>query len=125
MERVLSERHKRAEGSLLEAEGIRAAAKEKLQAHADTLKKARAEIFAEQETARRRALEERQAGINGARAAAQVELQAAKKSLAAEVAAARAQLEQSSAVLAGEIAEAILTGRAPAASGSSPLAESS
>jgi F0F1-type ATP synthase membrane subunit b/b' len=108
MERVLSERHQRAEGARAEAESTRAAVREKLRAYADALKKARAEIFAEQEASRRRALDERQAAINAARAAAQSELQAQKKSLAAEVEAARAQLEQTSATLAGEIADVIL-----------------
>jgi F-type H+-transporting ATPase subunit b len=110
MERVLSERHKRAEGARHEAEVSRAAAQEKLRAYNDALKKARTEIFVEQEAVRRRVLDERQAAINAARAAAQSDLQAAKKSLAEDMEAVRAQLEPSSADLAGEIAEAILAG---------------
>ena len=116
MERVLSERHKRAEGARREAESIRAAVQEKLRAYREALKKARAEIFAEQEAMRRRALDERQAAINAARASAQNELQAQKKALEAEVEAARGQLEQSSAALAGEIAEVILAGGPPVTS---------
>jgi F0F1-type ATP synthase membrane subunit b/b' len=110
IERVLAERHKRAEGARQEAEASRAAAQEKLRAYNDALRKARGEIFAEQEAARRRWLEERQAAVSAARLAAQHNLQAAKKALAADVQAARGQLEQSSGALAGEIAEAILTG---------------
>jgi F0F1-type ATP synthase membrane subunit b/b' len=110
MERVLSERHKRAEGARQEAEASRVAVHEKLRAYSDALRKARGEMFVEQEAARRRVLEERQAAVTSARLAAQQELQAAKKALAADVEAARAQLEQSSGILAGEIAEAILTG---------------
>jgi F0F1-type ATP synthase membrane subunit b/b' len=109
--RVLAERHKRAEGARQEAEASRAAVREKLRVYNEALRKARAEIFAEQEAVRRRVLDERQAAINAARLAEQLDLQAAKKALAADVEAARAQLEQSSAVLAGEIAEAILAGR--------------
>jgi F0F1-type ATP synthase membrane subunit b/b' len=108
--RVLAERHKRAEGARQEAEASRAAVQEKLRAYNEALRKARAEMFVEQEAVRRRVLDERQARVTAARSAAQIELQAAKKSLAAEIEAAREQLEQSSAVLAGEIAEAILTG---------------
>jgi len=108
--RVLAERHKRAEGARQEAEASRAAVQEKLRAYNDALRKARAEMFAEQEVVRRRVLDERQAAVSAARTAAQLDLQAAKKSLAAEIAAAREQLEQSSALLANEIAEAILTG---------------
>jgi F0F1-type ATP synthase membrane subunit b/b' len=117
MERVLSERHKRAEGARQEAEASRVAVHEKLRAYNEALRKARGEIFAEQEAARRRVLEERQAAVTSTRLAAQQELQAAKKALAADVEAARVQLEQSSGALAGEIAEAILSG-APSGPGS-------
>jgi F-type H+-transporting ATPase subunit b len=110
MERVLAERRARAEGTRQQAESTRAAAQERLRAYQEALRKARAEIFSEQEAARRRALEERQAAVQQARQAAQQEVQTAKKSLAVDVEAARAQLEQSGAVLAGEIAEAILAG---------------
>ena len=111
MERVLSERHKRAEGARIEAEASRVAVHEKLRVYNDAMKKARAEIFAEQEALRRRTLDERQATINAARATAQSALQEAKKGIAAEVEAARAELEQSSGTLANDIAEAILAGR--------------
>jgi len=111
MERVLSERHKRAEGARVEAEASRVAAHEKQRIYNETVKKARAEIFAEQESQRRRTLDERQATINAARATAQTALQEAKKGIAEDVKAARVELEQSSGSLANEIAEAILAGR--------------
>jgi len=110
MERVLSERHRRAAGARQEAETSRAAVQEKLRAYNEALRKVRGEIFVEQEAARRHVLEERQAAVGAARSATQQELQAAKKALAAEVEAARASLEQSSGILAGEIAESILAG---------------
>jgi F0F1-type ATP synthase membrane subunit b/b' len=118
MQRVLSERHQRAEGARIEAEASRVAVHEKLRSYNDALKKARAEIFAEQESERRRTLDERQATITAARAAAQGMLQEAKKGIAAEVEAARAELERSSGALANDIAEAILAGR-PSGPGSS------
>jgi F-type H+-transporting ATPase subunit b len=117
MERVLSERHKRAEGARTEAEATRVAVQEKLRTYNETMKQARAEVFAEQETQRRRTLEQRQATINDARAAAQTALQEAKKEIAAEVQAARAELEQSSGNLANDIAEAILAGLASGPAG--------
>jgi hypothetical protein len=83
---------------------------EKLRAYKEALWRARGEIFAEQESSRRLVLDERQNAIHAARLAAQQELQVEKKSLAADVEAARTQLEQSSGVLAGEIADAILAG---------------
>jgi F0F1-type ATP synthase membrane subunit b/b' len=110
IERVLTERHKRAEGAREEAEAIRAAVREKLRVYNEALRRARSEIFSMQEAARRLVLDERQAAVIAARLAAQQELQAAKKSLAAEVDAARLQLEQSNGVLAEEIAESILVG---------------
>jgi F-type H+-transporting ATPase subunit b len=110
MQRVLAERHARAEGARRQAESTRAATQEKLRTYQETLRKARAEIFSEQEEARRVALEKRQATVQEARQAAQREVQAAKMALAADVETARAQLEQSSAALAGEIAEGILAG---------------
>ena len=120
MERVLSERHKRAAGARQEAEASRTAVQEKLRVYNEALRKVRGEIFVEQEAARRHVLDERQAAVNAARSAAQMEVQAAKKMLAAEVEAVRLQLEQSSGVLAGEIAEAILAGR-PTGSGATRL----
>jgi F0F1-type ATP synthase membrane subunit b/b' len=110
MQRVLSERRKRAEGARTEAEASRVAAHEKRRTYNESVKKARIEIFAEQETKRRRTLEERQATINAARATAQGALQEAKKGIAADVQAARAGLELSRDTLANEIAEAILAG---------------
>jgi F0F1-type ATP synthase membrane subunit b/b' len=118
MQRVLSERRKRAEGARVEAEASRVAVREKLQTYNDTLKKARSEIFTEQESQRRRTVDQRQATINAARATAQAALQEAKKSLAAEVQAARTELEQSSGTLADQIAEAVLAGM-PSGPGSS------
>jgi F-type H+-transporting ATPase subunit b len=118
MERVLSERHKRAEGARIEAEASRVAAHEKQRIYNETVKKDRAEIFAEQESQRRRTLDERQATINAARTTAQTALQEAKKGIAEDVKAARVELEQSSGSLANEIAKAILAGR-PSGPGSS------
>jgi F0F1-type ATP synthase membrane subunit b/b' len=118
MERVLSERHKRAEGARVEAEASRVATHEKQRFYNETVKRARTEIFAEQESQRRRTLDERQATINTARATAQAALQEAKKGIAGDVKAARAELERSKDTLANDIAEAILAGR-PSGPGSS------
>ena len=91
---------------------------EKQRFYSDTVKKARAEVFAEQESLRRRTLDERQVTINTARATAQIALQEAKKGIAADVQAARAELERSKDTLANDIADAILAGR-PSGPGSS------
>src|SRR5258708_40268655 len=116
IERVLDERHRRAEGARQEAESSRAAVQVKLRTYNDSLKQARAEMFVEQEGVRRRVLDERQAKVSAARMAAQKSVQEAKKIIAAEVKAARAELEQSSGTMANEIADAIIAGR-PSAPG--------
>jgi F0F1-type ATP synthase membrane subunit b/b' len=118
MQRVLSERQKRAEGARIEAEASRVATHEKQCFYNETVKKARAQVFAEQESQRRRTLDERQATISAARVTAQSALQEAKKGIATDVKAARAELEQSKDTLANDIAEAILAGR-PSGPGSS------
>jgi F-type H+-transporting ATPase subunit b len=110
IQRVLEERHKRAEGAQADAEATLATAHEKERFYGDSLKKARAEIFTEQEGERRRTLDERQTKINQARTTAQAALQEAKKGIEADVKSARAELEQSSGSLADEIAGAILEG---------------
>jgi F0F1-type ATP synthase membrane subunit b/b' len=110
IQRILAERHRRAEGARQEAEAARVAVQEKLRTYNEALRKVRGESFAEQETARRHVLDERQAAIQTARVTAQQELQAAKKALVEEVQTARVQLEQSSSTLAAEIADAILAG---------------
>jgi len=122
MERVLTERHKRAEGARQEAEASRAAVQEKLRTYNEAMRKARGEMFTSQEAARRIVLDERQAAVSAARASAQYSLQEAKKVLAEEVEAAHAQLEQSSGALASEIAEAILAG-GPSDAGRIPSGE--
>jgi len=69
--------------------------------------------LAEQESQRRRTLDERQATINAARTTAQTGLQEAKKALPRMSRAARVELEHSSGSLANEIAEAILAAALP------------
>jgi hypothetical protein len=88
----------------------------KLRVYSDSMKKARTEMFVEQESVRRRVLDERHVKVSAARVAAQTALQEAKKVIAAEVQAARTELEQSSGAMANEIADAIIAGR-PSAPG--------
>ncbi len=114
LERVLAERRARTEGARRAAESSRAAAQEKTRAYQEALKKARAEIYAEQEAARRAILQERAAQIRAARSRASDEVRAAKEKIFADLAKARAEVETLSPALAGEIARAILERRPPA-----------
>jgi F0F1-type ATP synthase membrane subunit b/b' len=108
--RVMHEREARIEGARKDRESLHAAAQEKDRAYHEALRKARADIFAEQETARRVALDERSATVQQARAAATEEIHAARKRIAAEQEAARKELEASSQQLAEHIATAVLSG---------------
>jgi F0F1-type ATP synthase membrane subunit b/b' len=110
MQRVLAERHKRADGARVEAEASRVTAQEKQRVYGETVKRARGEVFVEQEARRRQTLEARQATITAARTTAQNALQEAKKGIAADVQAARVELDRSKDNLANDIAEAILAG---------------
>jgi len=108
MASVVAERGRRIEGARREAEELRKGAQEKMRAYQDDLRTARAELFREQEAARRAALDERGAALQQARQRANEEIVAAKKRIRLEIEAARAELETSSNQLAGEIARAIL-----------------
>ena len=112
LEKVLDERSARIEGARRSAEAAQAAAQEKARGYKDALKKARADIYAEQETARRGALEERAAILRDTRNQANETIRVAKERIAAEMTQARAQLERETQSLAGEIVR-VLLGRSP------------
>lgn len=108
IERVVEERGRRIEGARREAEELRKSAQEKSRAYQEALRKARAELFREQEAARRVALDERGASLQQARQRANETIQEAKGRIRTEIQAARAELETSSTQLAEEIARTIL-----------------
>jgi F-type H+-transporting ATPase subunit b len=110
IERVLHERAAKIEGAHKERESLLAAAQEKDRAYREGLRKARMEILAEQEAARRVVLDERSAVVQKARTAATEEIHAARARIAAETDAAKGQLEASSKQLAEQIANAVLSG---------------
>ena len=101
--RVMAEREARTEGARREAEACQAAAKEKIRAYEDALRKARTAVYAEQDTARRAIMESRAAAAREARNRAMDRVKSQKDGIAREVAAARAQLEATSPQLAAEM----------------------
>lgn len=105
---VMAKREALIAGSHRESESLAAAVEEKRRAYREGLRKARAEIFAEQEAARRIILDERAKVIREARHQAGEEVQAAKARLAGEVEAARKSLDVSGQELAEEVARAVL-----------------
>jgi F-type H+-transporting ATPase subunit b len=105
---VMAERDSRTLGAQKAAEAAQAAAAEKVKQYQEALKQARGQVYAEQEPARKKLLDERAAQIKDARARAAGEVSAAKARVAAELAAARRDLEATVAQLSAEIARRIL-----------------
>ncbi|MFY9528640.1 MAG: ATP synthase F0 subunit B [Candidatus Acidiferrales bacterium] len=116
IEHSLDERNRRIEGARAEAAAAQAAAKQELDAYNEALKKARGEIYLEQEAARQAALDERAKLLKAMRNRSQETVQTAKQRIVAELEAARAQLESQTPELASRIARMILE-KPPAALG--------
>lgn len=108
VQKAMAERSARIDGARKEAAEVEAVAKKELDAYNDALRKARGEIYAEQEAARQTVLDERARLLKAMRSRAQEEVDAAKKKMAAELAAARTDVERQAPGIASEIARAIL-----------------
>jgi F0F1-type ATP synthase membrane subunit b/b' len=106
--KAMAERGARIEGARAEAAAAEAGAKQELDTYHDTLRKARAEIYAEQEVARQEALDSRARLLKAMRSRAQEDVNAAKKRIEGELAAARGEVERATPELASQIAKAIL-----------------
>jgi F0F1-type ATP synthase membrane subunit b/b' len=113
IQKAMAERSAKIEGARAEAARVEAEAKQELDAYNEALKKARTEIYLEQESARQAVLDDRAKLLKAMRARAMEEVAAAKKRLAAEFEIARADLERQAPELAGQIARAILENPSP------------
>jgi len=105
---VMAEREARSIGAQKAAETAQAAASEKLKQYQDALRQAHAQVYAEQEDARKKLLDERVAQLKEARTKSAAEVGVAKERVAADLAAAGRDLEPSIAQLAAEIAARVL-----------------
>ena len=105
---VMAERDARTVGAQKAAELAQAAAIERAKQYQDALKQARGQVYAEQEVARKKVLDERAAVIKEARAAATTQVAAGKERIAGELAAARREIETTVSQLSAEIARRIL-----------------
>jgi F0F1-type ATP synthase membrane subunit b/b' len=105
---AMAERDARTVGAQKAAEAAQAAATEKAKQYQDALKQARAQVYAEQEAARKKVLDERAAVIKEARTAAAAQVAAGKERTAEEFAAARREIETTVTQLSAEIARRIL-----------------
>ena len=109
----MAEREARTAGAQKAAEAAQGAAAEKVKQYQDALKKARAQVYAEQEAARKRLLDERAAQLKDARTKTSHEVSAAKERIARELAGARSEVEASAGQLAAEIARRVLQAPRP------------
>ncbi len=105
---VMAERESRTIGAQKAAEAAQAAAAEKVKQYQDALRQARAQVYGEQDAARKKLLDERAALLKAARTRAAAEVNAAKERVAGELAAARRDVEATVAQLSAEIARRLL-----------------
>jgi F-type H+-transporting ATPase subunit b len=107
IQKAMAERDAKIEGARHEAAAIEAARRD-FENYQEALRKARAEIYGQQEAARQAILDERAKNLKAMRSLAQKEVAEAKKRIAVELAAARAEMERQTPELAGKIVETIL-----------------
>ena len=110
IQKAMAERTARIEGARTEAAAVEASARQDLDAYHEAIKKARGQIYAEQEAVRQSALDERARLLQAMRKRVQDDVIAAKKRIAGETAAARAEIETQAPQLAAEIARSVLQG---------------
>jgi F-type H+-transporting ATPase subunit b len=113
IQKAMAERDARIEGARAEAAAVEAGAAKDLQAYNEALKKARAEIYAEQEAARQMVLDERARLLKAMRSRAVEEVTAAKKKIAGELDSASKEVASQTDILAREIAQLILENPSP------------
>jgi F-type H+-transporting ATPase subunit b len=105
---VMAERQARTVGARKAAVEAEAAAAEKEKQYQDALKKARVQVYGEQEAARKKVLDERAARVKEARTKEAARVAEAKERIAKELAEALKELHASVLQLAMEIARRVL-----------------
>jgi F0F1-type ATP synthase membrane subunit b/b' len=105
---VMAEREARTAGARKAAEAAQADAADKVKQYQEALKRAHAQVYAEQEAARKKLLAERAEQLKEARGKAVGEVAADKERVGKELVAARRDIEGSVAQLAAEIARRVL-----------------
>lgn len=110
LDRVIEERKARTQGAIEASEAALATVKEKMAAYEKALADARAELFKENEAARKALAEQQASALEAARARAAEQVAAAKADLAAQTEAARSGLRAESERLAEQISGALISG---------------
>jgi F0F1-type ATP synthase membrane subunit b/b' len=113
IQKAMAERAAKIEGARAEAAALEAEATSELQAYNEALRKARGEIYAEQETARQAVLDERAKFLKAMRGRAIEDVNVAKKKIAEEMVVTSREVANQTDVLAREITESILNGPSP------------
>jgi F0F1-type ATP synthase membrane subunit b/b' len=113
IQKAMADREALIEGARAEAAQAENAAKQELDAYGEALRKARAEIFAEQEGARQAVLDERARLLKAMRMREQEEVQKAKAQISTDLAAARLEIDRDTPALAGDIARVVLQRPSP------------
>ncbi|MGH9737492.1 MAG: hypothetical protein ACRD4X_02780 [Candidatus Acidiferrales bacterium] len=113
LQKTMAERAARIEGARAEAVAVEAEAKHELDAYHEALRRARVEIYGQQEAARQAALESRAKLLKAMRARAEEEVSNAKMRIAEEFNAALADVEAQTPWLAKEIVRTILKSPSP------------
>jgi F0F1-type ATP synthase membrane subunit b/b' len=113
IQKAMAERDEKIEGARREVAAVQAAARADLERYNETLRKARQQIYAEQEAERQAILEESAKNLKAMRSLAQKEVAEAKKKMEAELVAARVEVERQTPELAGEIIRSILESSTP------------
>ena len=109
---VLAKRREATEGARKSAEALVAQAAEKSAALEAALRKAREEVYREQEETRRRWISEQTEQLEETRRHSRDLIHRAKQQLDTETAAAKRELTASTAALADQIAQSLLEGKA-------------
>jgi F-type H+-transporting ATPase subunit b len=120
---VMAEREARTVGAQKAAEAAQAAAAQKVKQYQDALRQARGQVYAEQEAARKKLLDERAVQLKEARTKAAGDVSTAKERVARELAAARRDVEATVAELSAEIARRILQSPPRPGRGGTPARE--
>jgi F-type H+-transporting ATPase subunit b len=106
--KVMDEREARTAGARKAAEAAQVAAANKVKQYQDALKQARAKVYAEQEDARKKLLNDRAEALKQARGKSAGHVASAKERIGREFDAAKQDVESSVAQLATEIAQRVI-----------------
>src|ERR1700744_341016 len=106
--KVMDERETRTTGARKAAEAAQTAAANKVKQYQDALKQARAKVYAEQEDARKKLLNDRAESLKQARGKAAGHVASAKERISREFETAKQDIESSVSQLAAETAQRVI-----------------